>query len=311
MSTLFFALSTTIPILTWLIAGVLLRRFSRISDSFMKDANYLVFTWALPGLLFLNIGNTSIEEVWDWTFLGYAVIVVVISIPLLKFWFSKVIIEPSARGVAVQGAYRGNMNVVGLAMVVNAFGISALPLASIMVALMTLLFNVTAVFVLQAGQAPVSWRDTAKGIVKNPIIIGVFLGTAWSLAGLSFPAMSETVLEDLGGLALPLALLCIGATLRGEGLKARKAWVLWVSLSKLVVLPLFAVAGALLLGFRGEMLGILYILMAAPTAAASYVMAKAMTNWGQFAAEIIAVTTVLSIATTTVGLLLLRSFGFL
>ena len=310
LDTLWFSLATTLPILFWLAAGLVLRRTDKISDAFIKDANYLVFTWCLPVLLFINIGQTSIVSVWQADFLGFAALFVLLSIPLL-WWLARWLVhDPSARGVFVQGAYRGNMNVVGLAMVVNAFGASAVPLASVFMAVMTLLFNITAVAVLQAGQG-VSLQRQAKQSLTNPIILGVFAGILWSLTGWPLPPMTDATLQGLADLALPIALLCIGASLRWESLNSNRRVVLWASFFKLIALPWLAVAIAVLMGFRDEPLGILFLMMAAPTAAASYVMAKAMTNWGDMAAEIIVVSTLLTLVTTTVGVFILRSLSLI
>lgn len=295
----------------WLVGGILAKRFNRVSDAFVKDTNYLVFTWTLPGLLFYNIGKTPLQEVWQGLFIGYAVGFILLSIAVLWWVVPLFVRDRSARGVAVQGAYRGNMNVVGLATVLNAFGVSAIPLASLFMTAMTILFNLSAVFVLQAGQGPIGTLRLLRQMALNPILIGVALGLTWSLLDLPMPAVSANVLEDMAGLALPLALFCIGASMKWQSLRDHTGWVLSVSALKLGVLPLIAVLGAILLGFRGEALGILYLMMAAPTAAASYVMASALTRWGNLAAEIIVVTTLMSIVTTAAGLFILRSLGLL
>lgn len=303
-----FSLATTFPILFWLAAGLGLRRANKLSEAFIKDANYLVFTWCLPVLLFINIGQTPLVEVWQGDLIGLATLFVVLSIWGLWLAAPFFVREPSARGVFVQGAYRGNMNVVGLAMVVNAFGASAVPLASLFMAVMTLLFNVTAVLILQAGRG-IAWGRQLRQMLANPIILGVFAGLAWSLLSLPLPALAESSLQGMADLALPIALLCIGASLRWSSLHANRRVVLWASFFKLVALPAGVVLLAILFGFRGEPLGILFLMMAAPTAAASYVMARAMTPWGELAAEIIVVSTLLTLVTTTVGLFVLRSLG--
>lgn len=307
---LLFSLSTTLPILLWLLGGLALRRTGRISDSFIADGNYLVFTWCLPTLLFLNIARAPLTEVWQGELITYAVLFTLGSILVLWFLTPRLTPDLTARGVFIQGAFRGNMGIVGLAMVVNAFDVSAIPLASLYLAVLTFLYNAASIVVLELGVGQrVSVARMLMQMARNPLMIGVLLGVAWSLSGLPLPGMADSTLQGLADLTLPIALLCIGATLRWRSLRGNGYLVLMASLFKLVLLPTLAVLGALLLGIRGEPLGILYLMMAAPTAAASFVMARAMTEWGNLAAEIIVITTLLSLFTTTIGLFVLRASG--
>lgn len=307
---LLFSLSTTLPILIWLGAGLAFKRSGRLSDGFIADGNYLVFTWCLPTLLFLNIAQAPLTQVWQGDLIGFAVLFTLGSI-LLLWWLTPWLThDTTSRGVFIQGAFRGNMGIVGLAMVVNAFGASAIPLASLYLAMLTLLYNVASVVVLQLGQGgDLSLRRLLVQIIRNPLMIGVLSGIAWSVLGLPLPDLADNTLQGLADLTLPIALLCVGASLRWRSLRGNRRLVLMASLFKLVLLPTLAVTGGLLLGFRGETLGILFLMMAAPTAAASFVMAKAMTQWGNLAAEIIVITTLLSLFTTTIGLFVLRASG--
>lgn len=310
LDNLLFSLSTTLPILLWLAGGNALKRTNRLSDAFIQDANRLVFTWCLPTLLFLNTARSSVVDSWQGGLIGFAAIFTLLTVVLL--WWITPLFTPdrSRRGVFVQGAYRGNMGIIGLAMVVNAFGVSVIPLASLYLAFITLIYNLTAIVVLQAGQAKMSPLMLVNQLSRNPMIIGVMLGLGWSITGWSLPALADSTLQGLADLTLPMALICVGASLRFQSLRNNRFLVLMASAFKLVIIPVSAVVIALLFGFRGESLGILFLMMAAPTAAASYVMARAMTPWGELAAEIIAVTTFFSLLTTTLGLFLLRSVGW-
>ncbi|MFC3852137.1 AEC family transporter [Salinispirillum marinum] len=309
LDNLLFSLSTTLPILLWLAGGNALKRTNRLSDAFIQDANRLVFTWCLPTLLFLNTARSSVVDSWQGGLIGFAAIFTLLTVVLL--WWITPMFTPdrSRRGVFVQGAYRGNMGIIGLAMVVNAFGTSVIPLASLYLAFITLIYNLTAIVVLQAGQAKMSPLMLVNQLARNPMIIGVMLGLAWSLTGWALPALADSTLQGLADLTLPMALICVGASLRFKSLRNNRFLVLLASAFKLIIIPVSAVLVALLFGFRGEALGILFLMMASPTAAASYVMARAMTPWGELAAEIIAVTTFFSLLTTTLGLFLLRSVG--
>ena len=86
----------------------------------------------------------------------------------------------------------------------------------------------------------------------------------------------------------------------------------WFATSyKLILSPFLITAGGIMFGFRGLDLGLLFFMSAAPTAAASYVMARAMGGNATLAANIIAQTTVASLVTCTVGIFILSSFSLI
>ena len=78
-----------------------------------------------------------------------------------------------------------------------------------------------------------------------------------------------------------------------------------------MLIPLVFVAIAVLLGFRGQELCALLILFAAPTAVSSYPMAVAMDADGDFAAQMVAYTTVFCLPTIFLWTLLLNSMHML
>ena len=80
---------------------------------------------------------------------------------------------------------------------------------------------------------------------------------------------------------------------------------------KVAVLPLLATLGAFLCGFRNAELGILFLYFASPTAAASFVMARAAGGNYELAAAIIVITTLLAVVSTNIGLFVLQWGGWI
>ena len=96
------------------------------------------------------------------------------------------------------------------------------------------------------------------------------------------------------------------AALRDSGKLAIDA-----SLVKMVWLPLIGTLGAWLCGFRGAELGILFLYIGSPTAAASYVMARAANGNHELAASIIVITTLMAAITTNIGIFILQWGGWI
>jgi len=76
-------------------------------------------------------------------------------------------------------------------------------------------------------------------------------------------------------------------------------------------LPLIGTLGAWLCGFRGAELGILFLYIGSPTAAASYVMARAANGNHELAASIIVITTLMAAITTNIGIFILQWGGWI
>lgn len=108
-------------------------------------------------------------------------------------------------------------------------------------------------------------------------------------------------LDVLGDLALPMALLIIGASLSFNMAQSRLMTILSASAMKLILLPgigyrmhrICDLAAAYLTGI---------ILLASPTATVSYVMAKEMKGDSELAVATISVSTLLSAVTFTLWL---------
>lgn len=300
-----FALGITGPILILLFVGVFLRKINFIDEHFIRVGNALVFRVTLPLMLFFSIAsNTDVVNLYT----GHVVFGAVATLLIIAFllFIAPMIVSKDKVGIFVQGAFRGNIGVIGIAFVLNAYGESALSTAAVYIGGVTIIYNIFSVWLLgDKGDAHI------RRIASNPLILAICAGFVYSFFGLPVPGVIAMSGEYLGNLTLPLALLCIGGTLKWDSFKSNHKEVTIVVLLKVLLTPLVAVLLAIALGFRGVELGVLYFMFSSPTAAASYVMAKQMTKHGDMAAEIIALSTVLSPLFLTFGLVVLKSWGFL
>lgn len=295
------AWNITAPILWALVAGITLRRLGIIGPGFIKKSNWLVFMVVLPAALFLSLAGKPIDQPVDISLTGFGILYTLGTVLLL--WFvSRRYMAPDLVGVFVQSAFRGNMGIVGLTLVVGAYGQDGLVVGGFYVGMNTIMYNVCAVWLLHAPG-----KKLMVGIFTNPLIIASLIGLAWSLSPLPRPISETFSLAHLVKFILPIALISIGASLEWSSLKKNRNWVLAATGLKLIALPIVAVVLGYLLGIEGMSLGILAMMMATPTAAASYVMAQQMTVYGKHAAETVAVSTLLSPLTMTLALIALTA----
>jgi malate permease and related proteins len=304
-------LAATGPIFFLILLGIVLKRFGLMDDRFIAMSSRLVFTVCLPVLLFTTIIKIDLSKTLDWSLVGFS-LAATIGAFLLSWLVAMLWVNPrSDRGVFVQGAFRGNLAVIGIALAASAYGESGLAIASLLMAAMTILYNILAVIVLSfyADAGSFSWRSTLKGIAGNPLILSIVAALIVAALRIPLPDVAINTGSYLGSMALPLAVLGSGAGLSLSALTdSSYATGLCLAL-KLAVIPLVFTVLAWWLGFEGSTLGVVFLLLASPTAAASFVMAQSMGGNATLAANIVMTTTLGSIVTTSVGLFVLKASG--
>ncbi|TBV11107.1 AEC family transporter [Stutzerimonas kirkiae] len=305
-------LGVTAPVFAMMFLGLLLRRLEWIDTAFVSTASSLVFRGTMPTLLFLSILRADLSMALAPALLGYFCLASVASF-LLAWGWALWRCPRADRGVYVQGAFRGNNGIIGLALAASLYGEIGLSLGSVLAGVAILCYNVLAsvILALYSPAASSDVRSILRSIVRNPLIIGIVLAIPFAYWRIPLP---EWLLESgdyFAQMTLPLALICIGATLSLRGLRDSGRVALSCSLLKMFGLPLPLTLVAWWLGFRGAELGILFLYFACPTAAASFVMAKAVGSNHQLAAAVIAITTLMAVVNSNLGLFILQWGGWI
>ncbi|PQJ84157.1 AEC family transporter [Aliivibrio sifiae] len=308
---LLFSASITGPICLMLFLGVVLKRINLINDNFIEIASKLVFQVTLPAMLFLSIVNAEHNFSSSSRLIIYGLIANFAFFLFTTFSTKLFFNKKQDHGVIIQGGFRANTAIIALAYVANAYGDSGVALAAIYVAATTVLYNTQAVITLipkEEYNEKQAFEVIIKTLTKNPLIISILLGVVCSFLSIPIPEMMTQAGQYFANMTLPLALLCAGGSLNLNSMREDKRPTWFAASYKLILSPLFIIMGGIFLGFRGLDLGLLFFMSAAPTAAASYVMARAMGGNATLAANIIAQTTVASLITCTLGIFILSSF---
>ncbi|BES73739.1 AEC family transporter [Marinobacter nanhaiticus D15-8W] len=309
LDNLLFSLSVTAPIFLVMAAGWLLRRVHWIDDTFVETGSRLVYRLALPALILTSLVDLDLSTWVDPKHVGFGMAATMVSFILL--WIVSAWWPGSGpdRGVFVQGAFRGNLGIIGIAVCASLYGKTGLAVGSVLLAGMTLLYNVLSVFALTAasGRGGASWRNITSHLLHNPLIVSILLGLLLAAFKVPVPDLILTSAAYFGQMTLPLALLCVGATLSLSALRLGSSSAIVATVIKLVLLPLFFTLSAIPLGFDALQLGTLFAMFASPTATVSYVMARSMGGNHQLAANIIALTTLFAPVSLSLGIYLLRT----
>lgn len=306
LDSILFSLDVTLPIFMVMVLGFVLKRTGWIDETFVNTATRLVFNFGLPTLLFLNISAASPGLAFSWDLILVGVVVTLVGgalmVPLARF-----VPNMADRGVVIQAGYRSNLAIVGLAYCAAAYGEQGLVLSSMFIAVVTLLFNVMAVVVLNVYLSGNShyWAQI-KSMLTNPLIIGICAALPFSIWGIQVPSVVRQSGGYLAQLSLPIALICTGASLSLLSIKADSRATLAGVTGKLLLLPILAIIFGVWVGLGPMELGVLVMMMAAPTAAASYTMVRTMGGNSALAANLIGLTTVFSVVSVSSFLSILR-----
>lgn len=310
LSILADTINVTGPIFILVAIGVVLKRIDFVDDKFIQTSSKLVFSLCLPLLLFTTISASDLKETFNLALLNFSVVASVAA-----FLFSWVVaiafVSPrSDRGVFIQACFRSNLGVVGLALCANAYGEQGLALASMLMASLTVTYNILSVGILSfyAGHESLSFKQVFIDILKNPLIVAIALAVIVSAVQIPVPRIILSAGEYLGSLALPLALLGTGAGMNLKAIRDSSLITILAVVIKTALIPLAVTLAAIMLGFEGIILGSLFLMFVSPTATASFIMVKSMGGNDALAANLIMVTTLASIFTSSIGLFLLRVY---
>ncbi|ARD10431.1 malate transporter [Pseudomonas savastanoi pv. retacarpa] len=305
-------LNITAPVFAMLFLGVLLKRIGAINDGFIVAASGLVFNVTMPALLFLGIIHADLRAALQPGLLIFFSVATLLSFAFAWGW-AIWRCPQEERGVYVQGAFRGNNGVIGLALAASMYGPYGISLGAILAALVIVFYNTLSTIVL-AVYSPVIKSDpwsVFKSVLANPLIISVIIASPFAYFSIGLPRWLETSGSYLAQMTLPLALICIGGTLSLASLRKSGSLAISASVMKMITLPLLCTLAAWLVGFRGAELGILFLYFASPTAAASYIMARTANGNYELAAAIIVITTLAAAVTTNVGIFILQWGGWI
>jgi len=309
-----FSLSSALPIFLVMFMGYILKRKDMVDESFISQANKMIFNLALPIKLFSDVSKTSFQDSFDWKFIFFILTGTILSVAFSAFIAKFAVKDFSQKGAFIQGAFRGNFLYVGYSLMENVMG-SVGTKAPIAIAFIVPLYNILAVMILSYystdEDSKVSIKEVAIKIFKNPLIISIAIGFLFSSMGLTLPVVMDRTFSYFSVLVTPLALLTIGASFKFYKIKESFRISLLASMLKLVVLPLIAVYLGVQFGFQSEELLVIYIIFGVPTAAVSYIMTVVMKGDHDLASGIIMLTTLLSNVTMTLFIFGFKTLGML
>lgn len=284
------------PTFALIVLGYVLRRGGIPSFEFWNLNDRLVYWVLMPALFFAKISSADLGAA---PLGGFAGILYAGFFAAVGFgWLAQHLAgyAPAQGTDVVQGVGRFN-TFVGLAIAEAMFGAQGLQTAVLGSALLVPVVNVVMVTMLAmmlGTRGGSRLGGTLRELIRNPLILSILAGVAFNLMGLRHvPVLHETALV-LGQGALPVMLLCVGANLRLDGLRASMGPVILAAVGKLVVFPLVVAVAIWLIGPPLIVAQVAMIYAALPVAVAAYSLARQMGADAQLMAAMITAQTIVA-----------------
>jgi len=233
---------------------------------------------------------------------------------------------PSQKGVILQCVFRSNFALIGLPLATSLAGQKGATVAAILSLVTIPLYNILAIFSLeyfvQNDGRKTDYLKIAKGILTNPLIIGVMagflvlciraqferLGISFRLADIEF---LYSALNMAAAIASPLALIVLGAQFEFYAIRGLLKQIVVGTVMRILVVPFIGLGIAYLLfpQYGGAEFSGLVALFASPVAVSSSVMAAEMGGDKDLASQYVVWTTFFSAFTIFMFVLVFKAIG--
>lgn len=282
--------------------GWVICRHTPLDRSVWDGAERLVYYLLFPALLFGAIARHPLQPATALPLAASALIVTGVGIALafaLRAWPGS---HPSVHASGAQVAFRFN-SYVALAAVERLAGAPGLASLALVIALAVPVCNVAAVWPM----ARQSGHRFGRELARNPLILATVAGLAFNLLGLRLPDLMATTLNRVGGAALPIGLMAVGAGLRLGALREGPQVAAGLLAIRHAILPLVGLGCAFGLGLPPVQQTVIVLFGALPTASSAYVLAVRMGGHGPYVAGLVTVSTLLGMASLPLAMVSLEA----
>jgi predicted permease len=294
-----------IPVFSLIALGAALRRFKVLSADGWSALERLTYFVLFPPLMFMSIvgGSFAGEEA---LFLGLALAGTVVTMAALMLLLRPVLPATGPQFSSIfQAGIRWN-GYVALGVIGGLHGEPGVALSAVGFAVLVPINNVMSVMVLSryAGAKPATFLRVLQSVAVNPLIISTVLAIILVSLHVRISQPVAETLRLLGNATVALGLICVGAALDFGSMKTAKLPLAIGTALRLIAMPAIAAGLFYAIGLSGTAFSIGMICVAAPVATSSYILSRQLGGDATLMANIITLTTLLSVVTIPATLIL-------
>ena len=305
------ALKAIIPLFILIGMGIYVRWRKMLTDTELQHVNAMVFRVFFFCMMFYNMYTTTIATAFRPRLMAFTVTALFVMLLVSGIVVCTVEKDNRSRGAMLQGLFRSNFVLLGLPLVENIFGPEAVAVPTMMIAVVSPIYNIVSIFILESfrGKGRFSLASSFAKVLQNPMIVGALLGLFFVIAGISVPEPLLKPVRQIAYCTSPVALLILGASFRFGTVSEEKRNLAILVLGRLLVIPALVMGTAYYMGFRGVDFVTILCIFATPCAVASFAMAQQLGSNAELAGNGVVVTSAFSSITLFFWVVLFKALG--
>jgi predicted permease len=293
-------LAVIAPLFLVIAASAVLSRITRVGDEWSRVLNAFALHVGFPALVIsaLSDAGDHLREHTDLLLANSLFLLAVFAVALAAG--AALRLTPRSGRTLFLCLGFGNVAYLGIPILVKVSGDAVLPAASLIVAVYLFWIFTLGVGRLELGnhrQHPGALNRTARGLVRNPLLLSVAAGLILAGTGIRLPDVVASALAMVAGAVTPVVLILIGLFLGNARPGKPAEWlpVLAFSAATLVLLPAGFYGGVLLLGGSPAAYSTSIIQAGMPLAITPFALAERYDLDREFIARSIVMSTALSL----------------
>lgn len=299
-----YIFTSLVPVFGLILIGYFFKRISFPSHEFWPLADKLTYFVLMPALLIYTLSKAKLD-INSVNLVLVSLLAIFLTMIFLIVFNKLSPTNNSSFTSIVQGGIRFNTYVF-LALSSSIFGNEGLILSAIILTFAIPFINIlcVTVFAIYSQNNKLDFIYLVKSIVKNPLIIGCFIGGSLNILNISLPISISNIFKILSEAALPLGLLSIGYALVLKDMKNVKKDLFISSFAKFMILPIFIYTLGNLFNLNETMIAVLVLFSLLPTAPSSFILAR------QLGGDLPLMTTIITVQTLVSALFIILFLKF-
>ncbi len=310
-------LAITTPIFLIIGMGYVAMLLKIVSREQMQGVGSFVMYFALPALVIRALTQNPLEEVFNLDYLlAYGLGSVIIF--SLALWLAVSIQKKSLQSGAMfaLGMSASNSAFTGYPVAAMVLGPPAVTFLTLSMIVENLLIIPAALILAEMGRQSGgglsrTLKQTANRLIKNPVLMAIFIGVMIAISGISLPGPVTKAIDMVANSAGPAALFVIGGAIYGLHVRGVVMDVSQIVVGKLILHPLAIVLAFLIMPTSEPLLLAGAILFAAAPMASIYPLLGQRYGMADVAAGALMAATLASFVTFSVVIGLMSYFGLL
>ncbi|CAM3990274.1 AEC family transporter [Arcobacter cloacae] len=299
-----YIFTSLVPVFGLILIGYFFKIISFPSHEFWPLADKLTYFVLMPALLIYTLSKAKLD-INSVNLVLVSLLAIFLTMIFLIVFNKLSPANNSSFTSIVQGGIRFNTYVF-LALSSSIFGNEGLILSAIILTFAIPFINIlcVTVFAIYSQNNKLDFIYLVKSIVKNPLIIGCFIGGSLNILNISLPISISNIFKILSEAALPLGLLSIGYALVLKDMKNVKKDLFISSFAKFMILPIFIYTLGNLFNLNETMIAVLVLFSLLPTAPSSFILAR------QLGGDLPLMTTIITVQTLVSALFIILFLKF-